>query len=78
MSELKYKTSDLYLAAYLKVKGNKYLVEKENFKSFFIFDETLELLESVNEYLTECGSCEPLLYANSIKNLKNLIFNKKD
>lgn len=78
MSELKYKTSDLYLAAYLKVKGNKYLVEKENSKSFFIFDETIDLLKSVNDYLTEGGSCEPLLYANSIKNLKNLIFNRKD
>lgn len=79
MSEFsKYVTSDLYLAAYLKVKGNKYTVEKNNSKSNFVFEETMDLISSVNDYLTENGSCEPLAYANSIKNLKNLIFNKKN
>ena len=74
---IKYVTSDLYLAAYLKVKGYKYSVEKLNSKSNFVFDETPELLSCVNDYLTEGGSCEPLAYANSIKNLKNLLFNRK-
>lgn len=77
MPEMRYLTSDLYLAAYLKVKGNKYTVEKVGTKTFFVFEETKELLRNVDEYLTEDGSCSPLLYANSIKNLKNLIFNKK-
>lgn len=77
MSTLKYVTSDLYLTAYLKVKGYKFKIEKVNTKTIFYFDETKELLDMVNDYLTEEGSCEPLLYANSIKNLKNLIFNKK-
>jgi hypothetical protein len=70
-----YVTSDLYLSAYLKVKGNKYTVEKNKSKSNFIFDETPELLSYVNEYLTENGSCEPLAYTNAIKNLKNLLYN---
>lgn len=70
-----YVTSDLYLSAYLKVKGNKYTVEKNKSKSNFIFTETPELLSYVNEYLTENGSCEPLAYTNAIKNLKNLLYN---
>lgn len=70
-----YVTSDLYLSAYLKVKGNKYTVEKNKSKSNFVFTETPELLSYVNEYLTENGSCEPLAYTNAIKNLKNLLYN---
>jgi hypothetical protein len=71
----KYITSDLYLTAYLKVKGFKFLVEKVKSKSNFIFEKTTELMTTVNEYLTETGSCEPLNYSNSIKNIKNLLYN---
>ena len=60
---LRYTTSDMYLAAYLKLKGLKLLVEKNKNKATFI------------EYLNENGSCEPLLYTNAIKNLKNLLYN---
>lgn len=70
-----YVTSDLYLSAYLKVKGHRYRVEKIKSKSNFVFDQTPELLSYVNEYLTENGSCEPLAYTNAIKNLKNLLYN---
>jgi hypothetical protein len=73
--EKKYVTSDLYLTAYLKVKGFKFLVEKIKTKASFIFIQSPELLLVVNEYLTENGSCEPLKYANSIKNIKNLLYN---
>lgn len=71
----KYITSDLYLTAYLKVKGFKFLVEKVKSKSNFIFEKNPELMTTVNEYLTETGSCEPLNYSNSIKNIKNLLYN---
>jgi hypothetical protein len=70
-----YVTSDLYLSAYLKVKGHRYKVEKIKSKSNFVFEQTPELLSYVNEYLTENGSCEPLAYTNAIKNLKNLLYN---
>jgi len=73
--EKKYSTSDLYLAAYLKLKKNKMVVEKNRNKVSFCFEKTDELLININEYLSEGGSCEPLLYTNSIKNLKNLIYN---
>ena len=72
-----YVTSDLYLTAYLKIKGHKYNVEKMKSKSNFIFIECPELLSDVNDYLTESGSCEPLAYTNAIKNLKNLLYNNK-
>ena len=75
MEEEKYTTSDLYLTAYLKVKGYKFLVEKLKSKASFIFMQSPELLVAVNEYLTEGGSCEPLNYANAIKNIKNLLYN---
>ena len=71
----KYITSDLYLTAYLKVKWFKFLVEKVKSKSNFIFEKNPELMTTVNEYLTESGSCEPLNYSNSIKNIKNLLYN---
>jgi hypothetical protein len=74
---INYITSDLYLSAYLKCKGFKFIVEKLKSKSTFLFVETPELLSVVNEYLTESGSCEPLAYTNAIKNIKNLLHNIK-
>jgi hypothetical protein len=71
-----YLTSDLYLTAYLKIKGNKFKVERNGKKSTFVFVSSPELLSNVDEYLTETGSCEPLAYTNAIKNLKNLLFNR--
>lgn len=72
-----YRTSDLYLTAYLKVKGYKYTVDKVRSKSNFVFDETDELISDVNDYLSESGSCEPLTYTNAIKNLKNFLYNNR-
>jgi len=50
-------------------------VEKSKNKVIFVFEKTEGLQEEVNNYLNESGSCEPLLYTNSIKNLKNLLYN---
>lgn len=72
-----YVTTDLYLAAFLKTKGYKYVVEKLKSKSNFIFESSPELLNYVNEYLTEKGSCEPLAFTNAIKNIKNLLYNNR-
>ena len=73
--ESKYKTSDLYLAAFLKLKGYKMSVEKNRNKAFFSFEIDSDLNDLIVDYLNGEGNCEPLLYANSIKNLKNLIYN---
>lgn len=72
-----YITSDLYLTAYLKVKGHKFTVEKIRSKSNFVFISTPELIFDVNSYLSETGSCEPLTYTNAIKNLKNFLYNNR-
>lgn len=72
-----YITSDLYLTAYLKVKGYKYMVDKIKSKSNFVFEMTPELLSDVNDYLSESGSCEPLAFTNAIKNLKNFLYNNR-
>lgn len=71
----RYTTSDLYLAAFLRLKGNKMLVEKNKSKAIFVFEKNDGLMVLINDYLNESGSCSPLLYTNSIKNLKNLIYN---
>jgi hypothetical protein len=75
--EAKYITSDLYLTAYLKVKGHKFSVEKIKSKSNFIFDLNDKIVVDVNDYLSENGQCEPLNYTNAIKNIKNYLYNKK-
>lgn len=76
MSESKtYDTSDLYLTAFLKLKSQKFIVEKIKNKVIFKFTDSVKLGKLVNDYLTESASCDPLLYSNSIKNLKNLIYN---
>lgn len=75
--EAKYITSDLYLTAYLKVKGHKFSVDKVKSKSNFIFDLNDKIVVDVNDYLSENGQCEPLNYTNAIKNIKNYLYNKK-
>ncbi len=70
-----YRTSDLYLAAFLKMNNQALKIEKNKSKATFIFDSNDDLLKLVNDYLTEGGMCKPLTYTNAIKNLKNLIYN---
>jgi hypothetical protein len=71
-----YVTTDLYLSSYLLVKGHKFTFEKKSKKAFFSFQSTQDLDSHVNEYLMGSGTITPLAYANAIKNLKNLLFNK--
>lgn len=70
-----YITTDLYLTSYLLVKGHKFKFEKKG-KAYFNFPMSDDLDEHVNEYLMGSGSVTPLAYANAVKNLKNLLFNK--
>jgi hypothetical protein len=71
-----YVTTDLYLSSYLIVKGHKLSFEKKLKKAHFSFPQTPDLDLDVNEYLLGKGQCAPLAYANAIKNLKNLLFNR--
>jgi hypothetical protein len=75
MEDLKYTTTDLYLSAFLKTSGHRLSVVKAKNKFVFSFEETPELIELVNNYLMDSAICNPLAYANSIKNIKNLLHN---
>jgi hypothetical protein len=77
MSDLTYKTSDLYLTAFLNLKSYQYSIEKNRNKVVFVFEETEELLKDVNNYLLGKSKCDALAYSNSIKNLKNFIYNNR-
>ena len=57
-------------------KGFKFQFEKST-KSVFKFEETAELTKNVDEYLNSEAICDPLLFTNSIKNIKSLLYNKK-
>jgi len=70
-----YESTDLYLSAYLILKGEKFEFKKLGRKTIFTFQSSDHLNLHVNEYLTGRGSCEPLAFTNAIKNLKNLLFN---
>jgi hypothetical protein len=71
-----YITTDLYLSAYLIVKGHEMEFEKKTKKTYFKFIRTDNLDVNANEYLKGSGTTPPLAYANAIKNLKNLLFNQ--
>lgn len=71
----KYITTDLYLASFLKLKGYKFSISKVKNKTNFEFDKNVELNNLITQFLTEEATCDPLLYSNSIKNLKNLLYN---
>jgi hypothetical protein len=71
----KYVTTDLYLASFLKLKGHKISLSKNKNIISFEFNKNIELENLVTQYLTETATCDPLLYTNSIKNLKNLLYN---
>ena len=60
MSEAKtYETSDLYLTAFLKLKGQKFIVEKVNKKVIFKFTDNEVLGKLVSDYLTESAFLMP-------------------
>ena len=42
-----------------------------------LLKETAELTKNVDEYLNSEAICDPLLFTNSIKNIKSLLYNKK-
>jgi hypothetical protein len=71
-----YETSDLYLVSYLKVKGFKFNIKNFKNRVKFQFEKTEEFDKELKIYFSEMGSVEPLLFSNTIKNIKNLIHNQ--
>jgi len=72
-----YRTSDLYLTAFLKTKGHNFSIEKDKNKYNFIFNINETFYNEVNSYLSGNGNCEALSFTNSIKNIKNYLHNNR-
>lgn len=67
-----YKTSDLYLSAYLSAKGYEIKnVEKQD-KSFFCFDDSENIRTDVLSYFNGKSSIEPLSFVHKIQDIKTL------
>jgi hypothetical protein len=67
-----YKTSDLYLAAFLKAKEHKLICERANRKCFFLFpaDVSADVADFFND-----GQISAAKYKNAVQDIKTFIFN---
>lgn len=69
----KYRTSDLYFAAYLKVAGVPLIsTEKEGKKVFFLFERTPFLTDLKNEYFNRTARVPALTFVDEIRSMKAL------
>lgn len=70
-----YKTSDLYLSAFLKAKGLK-LVDKRRMgdKFIFVFDDRADRKELIQEYFND-GSVNITAFRGALQDLKTMVFN---
>ena len=70
-----YKTSDLYLSAFLKAKGMRL---KDKFRSgdkfIFIFDDRNDRKELIQEFFND-GLVNITAFKNAIQDLKTMVFN---
>ena len=70
-----YKTSDIYLAAYLRAKGHKIKeVERPRGKVYFCFEED-ELLKKNKLRFFNDGLISVTKYKNALSDLKTIIHN---
>ncbi len=70
-----YKTSDLYLSAYLKAKGLRLLDKQRSGNRFiFIFDDRDDRKELIQEFFND-GMVSITAFKNAIQDLKTMVFN---
>ncbi len=70
----RYRTSDLYYAAYLRVAGVE-LIETTRDKGgrvFFVFDHNPNIRDLKNDYFNRKAKVPALTYADEIRNMKAL------
>ena len=73
-----YKTSDLYLSAFLKSKGVVLKnINKKNGKVIFIFQSKKDIRELINKYFND-SNVGVLSYKAALKDLRSIIFDYKD
>ena len=75
-----YKTKDMYIAAFLKLKGCTILGSEDDGygRMYFLFSDRLKCIELEEEYLADRGSVPPLLYKHHLRLVKDMIFNSKN
>ena len=70
-----YRTSDLYLSAFLKAKGMKLIDTcRDGNKIAFIFDDRDDRKELIQEFFND-GSVSITAFKNAIQDLKTMVFN---
>ncbi|MFH2146006.1 MAG: DUF5659 domain-containing protein [Candidatus Omnitrophota bacterium] len=70
-----YKTSDLYLSAFLKARGMRLKDKFRNGNKFvFIFDDRDDRKELIQEFFND-GSVSITAFKNAIQDLKTMVFN---
>ena len=67
-----YKTSDLYLAAFLKAKEHKLTCERSSRKCFFVFGS--DVSKDVADFFND-GLISATKYKNAVQDIKTYIFN---
>ena len=67
-----YKTSDLYLAAFLKARKHKLSCERQGHKCFFLFTDNVDA--DIKDFFND-GIISAIQYKNSVQDLKTYIFN---
>ncbi len=69
----RYKTADLYFAAFLKVAGVPFLdTEREGDRTQFVFENTGNIRDLKNGFFTRSAKVSAMSYADEIKALKAL------
>lgn len=72
-----YKTTDLYLASYLRAKGFQLQdVEKVGRKATFVFaNDENEVTPEMKAFFSGSANVEPLAFVDAIRNMKSIIYN---
>ena len=74
-SESRYRTSDLYFAAYLKIAGVPLLdTEREGTRVFFVFEDGESIRDLNGQFFNRTAKVPALPYADEIRAMKNLTF----
>lgn len=75
VSDNTYKTSDLYLSAYLKAKGLRLLDKRRDGNKFtFIFDDRQDRKDLIQEFFND-GMVNITAFKSAIQDLKTMVFN---
>ncbi len=70
-----YRTSDLYLSAFLKARGMRLKDKRNNgHKCVFIFDDRADRKELIQEFFND-GTVSITAFKNAIQDLKTMVFN---